>query len=204
MSGNSIIIIGASGHGKVVADIVLKSGENLLGFLDDGTKTGTIVVGYPVLGKVTDWDKYPNTSFIIAIGNAVIRERIAAQMDGASWYTAIHPTAVVSSLETRINEGTVVMAGAVINSGAQVGKHCIINTGAIVEHDNQISDYVHIAVGAKLAGNVHIGQRTWIGIGAILKNNLSICAECLIGAGAVVVNNISEPGTYIGIPARKV
>lgn len=100
------------------------------------------------------------------------------------------------------NQGTVVMANAVINPGAVIGKHCIINTGAIVEHDNTIEDYVHVSVGAKLAGNVHVGRKTWVGIGATVKNNVSVCEDCMIGAGAVVINNIVEKGTYIGIPAR--
>ena len=204
MSGKRVIIIGASGHGKVIADIVLQCGEILLGFLDDGAVVGEKVLGYPVLGSVSEWENYSDASFVIAIGNASVRERIANQMEGARWYTAIHPRAIISSLETIIGEGTVIMASAVVNPCSIIGKHCIINTSAVVEHDNKIEDYVHVSVGAKLAGNVFIGKRSWIGIGASVKNNLSICDNCMIGAGTVVAKTISESGTYIGVPARKV
>ena len=96
-----------------------------------------------------------------------------------------------------------IMANAVVNAGAKIGKHCIINTGAIVEHDNQLDDYVHVSVGAKLAGTVSVGKSTWIGIGVSVKNNLSICSNCMIGAGAVVVKDIVNAGTYVGVPVRK-
>ena len=95
------------------------------------------------------------------------------------------------------------MATAVINSGAYVGKHCIVNSGAIIEHDNKIEDFVHVSVGAKLAGNVHVGKRSWIGIGTAVSNNLSICKDCMIGAGGVVVKDINEPGTYVGVPVKR-
>jgi acetyltransferase-like isoleucine patch superfamily enzyme len=73
-----------------------------------------------------------------------------------------------------------------------------------VEHDNLIGDFAHISVGAKLAGTVTIGPESWIGIGAVVSNNLSICGGCMVGAGAVVVKNITEPGTYVGVPARRI
>lgn len=187
-----VIIIGASGHGRVIADIVRANGDEVLGFLDDDESKTT-------LGKVADWGKYKEAEFVIGIGDATIRGRIS-RLD-CKWYTAIHPSAVVSP-EAKISEGTVVMPNAIINAGAVIGKHCIINSGAIVEHDNKITDYVHISVGAKLGGTVTVGERTWIGIGAVVKNNLSICSDSMIGAGAVVVEDINEKGTYIGVPAK--
>lgn len=199
----SVIIIGASGHGKVIADIVQKSGDQVLGFLDDNTNLLNGFIGFPVFGKVDEYKKY-NAEFVIAIGNACIREKIAKKLFGVHWYTAIHPTAVVSDIDVKIGEGTVVMANVVINSGARIGKHCIVNSGAIVEHDNQIGDFVHISVGAKLAGTVTVGKATWIGIGASVSNNINICGDCMIGAGAVVVQNIEKAGTYVGVPVRKI
>lgn len=199
-----VIIIGASGHGKVVADIVRQSGDTVLGFLDDAACLPATICGFPVLGAVSDYRSYPDACFVIAIGNASVRRKIVEQLEDVQWYTAIHPTAVVSPMGTAIGEGTVVMANAVVNSCAQVGKHCILNTSAVVEHDNRIGDYAHISVGAKLAGTVTIGENTWVGIGAVVSNNLSVCPDCMIGAGAVVVKNIEEPGTYVGVPARKV
>lgn len=197
----SVVIIGASGHGKVVADAVIKSGDRVLGFLDDNPDLGKEFIGFPVLGYTDEFSRFQKAKFVVAIGNAQIREEIVEKMKGVSWYTAIHPNAVVSKLDTSIGEGTVIMADAVINAGAKIGRHCIINTGAVVEHDNQIGDFVHISVGAKLAGNVQVGKGTWIGIGATVKNNISICRECMIGAGAVVIKDIVSKGIYVGVPA---
>lgn len=199
----SVIIIGASGHGKVVADIILRTGDLVLGFLDDQRNPGDSHVGFPVLGKVEDYKNYPEAWFVIAIGNASARAKISDGLEGVRWYTAVHPAAAVSPLETSIGAGTVVMAGAVVNPGAQIGRHCIINSGSVVEHDNRIGDFVHISVGAKLAGSVTIGRKTWVGIGAVVSNGLEVCAGCTIGAGCVVVNDIPVPGTYVGVPARK-
>lgn len=199
----SVVIIGASGHGKVIADIVKKSDDEVTGFLDDNQYLPKELEGIPVLGTVGDYIKYKNCMFVVAIGNAKIREKIVEQLDDVEWYTAIHPSAVIASVDTEIGEGTVVMANAVVNAGAHIGKHCIINTSAVIEHDNQIDDYVHVSVGAKLAGTVSVGKATWIGIGASISNNLSICSGCMTGAGVVVVKNISEAGTYIGVPAER-
>lgn len=198
-----VVIVGASGHGKVVADIIIQSGDQIVGFLDDNSNLSKNFIGYPVLGKVKDFYDYGKYWFVIAIGNAMIRESIAKQFNGVKWYTAIHPAAVISDMCVSIGEGTVIMANAVINAGATVGTHCIINTGGIVEHDNQIEDFVHVSVGAKLAGTVYVGKRTWLGIGSSVNNNLSICSDCIVGAGAVVVSDIVEPGTYVGVPAKK-
>ena len=189
-----VIIIGASGHGKVVADIIRANGDEVIGFLDDDRNKS-------VLGTVEAYGSYSEAEFVIGIGNTEIRQSISRLP--LNWYTAIHPSAVISP-GIEIGEGTVIMANAVVNADAYIGKHCIINTGAIVEHDNKIFDYAHISVGAKLGGTVNIGQGTWIGIGAVVSNNLNICSGCIVGAGAVVIKDISEKGTYVGIPALKV
>lgn len=199
----NVVIIGAGGHGKVVADIVQCSGDSVVGFLDDAKMPKESYEGFRYLGKVSEYYKYKDAFFVIAIGNSNIREKIANQLENIKWYKAIHPKAVISKLDTVIEEGTVIMANAVINPGVRIEKHCIINTGAIIEHDNSIEAYSHISVGAKLAGTVKIGSHTWIGIGATVSNNVEICGKCMIGAGAVVVQNIIESGTYIGIPAKK-
>lgn len=199
----SVIIIGASGHGKVIADIIQKSGDKVYGFLDDNTELNDAFLGFPVLGTIDSYKKYCNiVEFVIAIGDAKIRNAISKKLQDANIYTAIHPTAVISNLDVTIGKGTVIMANAVINSGSQIGAFCIINTGAIVEHDNVIEDYVHVSVGAKLAGTVYVGKYTWIGIGAVVSNNLKICENCVIRAGAVVVENIIKSGSYQGVPAK--
>ena len=199
-----VIVIGASGHGKVAADIVRSSGDTLLGFLDDNALLPPEIAGIPVLGKVADYANYPDASFVIGIGSSAVREKIARQLDGVRWYTAIHPAAVVSALDVQVGEGSVVMANAVLNPSARVGKHSIINTAAVVEHDNRIGDFAHVSVGARLGGTVSIGNHSWIGMGATVSNNVSICACCMIGAGAVVIRDIKESGTYVGVPAGKI
>lgn len=197
-----VIIIGAGGHAKVIADIVLCQGHNVLGFLDDRPDAAG-AYGIPVLGRVADYTRYLHARFLIGIGSAAVRQKLARQLQGVQWHTAIHPTAVVSRLGVTVGEGTVVMANAVINPGARIGDHCIINSAAVVEHDNDIGSFVHISVGARTAGTVTIGDGTWVGIGAAVSNGLTVCGGCMIGAGAVVVKNIDVPGTWVGVPARR-
>ena len=200
----SVVIIGASGHGKVIADIIVNSNDKVLGFLDDADDVqGKKIIGFPVLGKIADFDKYRDCEFVIAIGNPYIREKISNELP-VKWYTAIHPTAVISSLDVEIGEGTVIMANAVVNPSARIGKHCIINTGAIVEHDNILEDYVHLSPNVTLAGIVKVGKSTHIGAGSCTKQVLNIASDCIIGAGSVIVKDITESGTYVGVPARKI
>jgi len=188
-----IVILGASGHARVIADIINACGDRVVAFLDDNTS----IEG--VSGLISEYDKYQDYEFVIGIGDASIREKLSGLP--VKWYKAIHPSAVISQ-KTTIGEGTVVMPNVVINSGSIIGSHVIINTGAIVEHDNIIEDFAHISVGVKLGGTVHIGKSSWVGIGSTVSNNISICDECLIGAGAVVVKNIEKKGKYIGVPAK--
>lgn len=197
-----VIIIGASGHGKVIADIVIKRGDELVGFLDDNTELPKRIVGYPYLGVIDQYGEYSGSCyFIMGIGNNSTRKRIAEKMK-VNWYTAIHPSAQVA-IDTQIGEGTVIMANAVINTSAKTGKHCIINSSSVIEHDNKLGDYVHISPNATLSGTVSIGDMTHIGAGATVSNNVSICDNVIVGAGGVVVKDIDEKGIYIGLPAKK-
>lgn len=197
----SHILIGGSGHAKVIIDCIQASGGSVAGILDDGLTVGSSVLGVPVLGMTDDYEVYKDHKFIVAIGSNSVRRRIAERIN-VQWGTVIHPSAVVSTHAT-IGPGTVVMANAVINAGAVIGKHCIINTSAIIEHDNQLGDYVHISPNAALGGTVTISESTHVGIGVCVSNNISICSGCTIGAGAAVVKDITEPGIYAGVPARK-
>lgn len=199
-----LLIVGASGHGKVIADIAQKSGYEEIAFLDDNEAV-TSCMGYPVIGKAGDASMYSDWDFFVAIGNPQIRKRIQDTLTafGKNVVTLIHPNAVIGA-NVEIGTGTVVMAGAVINPDTYIGDGCIINTGATVDHDNRISDFVHVSVGSHLAGTVIIGANTWIGAGAVVSNNITICGDCMIGTGAVVVKDITESGTYIGVPAKKV
>lgn len=194
-----VILIGAGGHGKVIADVVSAAGDEVVGFLDDNLER-KMCGSYPVLGAVKDAHRFSDCWFVISIGSNSVRRKIAEALSSVHWYTAIHPSAVISP-SAKIGEGTVVMPYAVINAEAEIGRHCIINTAAVVEHENQISDYVHISPRAALAGNVTVGEQSHIGIGACVCNNITICEGCTIGAGAAVVKDITQRGVYVGVPA---
>jgi sugar O-acyltransferase (sialic acid O-acetyltransferase NeuD family) len=203
---NKLLIIGASGHGKVVADIALKMKKwQRIAFLDDD-KSLKSSMGIEVIGtsdKVfAHKDEY---EIFVGIGNNATRQKIHEMIEtvGASIPVLIHPHAVLGA-QVEVGIGTVVMAGAIINSCTKIGKGCIINTGSTLDHDNYIEDYVHISPGAHLAGTVKVGQKSWLGIGSIVSNNVTITSGCKVGAGAVVVKEITESGTYVGIPARRV
>ena len=193
-----IAIIGASGHGKVIADIAVRNGYDEIVFFDDD-KEKTECAGFPIIGTV---DKANSLACdkIVAIGNAKIRRDIQEKINHV--VTLIHPNAVISR-RVQIAEGTVVMAGAVINSDVTIGKGCIINTGASVDHDCHIGSFVHVSVGAHVAGTCDIGDETWIGAGATISNSVSICENCMIGAGAVVIRKINKSGIYFGIPVKE-
>lgn len=196
-----VIIIGAGGHSKVVADIIEKNGDKICGFLDDNTDNKE-VFGYPVLGKVEDCDKFLDKEFFIAIGNNTVRKKIATENAELKFYTAIHPSAIISK-GVEIGIGTCVMAGAIINADAKIGKHAIINSGATIEHDNTLADFVHVSPGAVLCGTVKVGESTHVGAGVAVKNNISITSDTVIGVGAAVVKDIEVSGTYCGVPAKK-
>lgn len=196
-----LAIIGASGHGRVVADIAVKNGYRDIVFLDDDENIHECG-GYPIVGK-SSAAQIIDADVIVGIGVASVRKRIQESISEAKLITLIHPDAVVAR-DVVIGAGTVVMAGAVINPGARIGKGCIINTCSSVDHDCEIGDYVHIAVGSHLCGTVTVGEGTWIGAGATVSNNVFICANCMIGAGAVVIKDIKEEGTYVGIPVEKI
>ncbi|XCP85328.1 acetyltransferase [Roseburia hominis] len=197
-----LVIIGASGHGKVVADIAVRNGYDEIVFLDDNESVKECS-DYPVVGK-SEEAVYQKCDVIVAIGDASIRQRIQKKLEyvGVQIATLIHPDAVIAEF-VKIGIGTVVMAGAVINPETTIGKGCIINTCSSVDHDCVIGDYVHISIGAHVAGTVNVGERTWIGAGVTVSNNVSICGDCMIGAGAVVIRNISKAGIYLGVPAEE-
>ena len=199
-----VIIIGAGGHAKVVADIVLCSGDNLIGFLDDNIKLDEVVYkDYKVVGKISDSMEYRDKYFNIAIGDNHIRAKIAEKYDALAWYTAIHPKTVIADT-VKIGKGTVVMAGAVINPDSYIVEHCIINTSCSIDHDNNIGNYVHVSPGANLVGTVSVGNYSWICVGATVINNVSVASDVIVGAGGVVTRDIDESGTYVGVPVRKV
>lgn len=197
-----VIIIGASGHARVIADIVRCSGDEVIGFLDD--RNPAEFPGLKILGRVDDAKTCiaDDVQFVVGIGKNETREEIVQRLGALPYYTAVHPSATIAD-DVVIGEGTVVIANAVINSGSHIGKHCIVNTAATVDHDNTLSDYVHLSPGVHLSGTATIGYGTWLGTGVVVSNNINICGGCTIGAGAVVIRDINEAGTYTGVPAMK-
>lgn len=196
---NRLIIIGASGHGKVVADIAMLMGYKDIAFLDNDDAIDECA-GYPVLGPDTMTVELDGDVFV-AVGNGGIRRRLMERDAGRNFPVLIHPSAVIAD-GVDVGDGTVVMAGAVINPGVRIGKGCIVNTSSSIDHDCSVGDYCHISVGAHLCGTVTVGAETWIGAGATVSNNVNICGGCMIGAGAVVIKDIDESGTYVGVPAK--
>ncbi len=194
-----LVIVGASGHGKVVADIAQLRGYEEIVFLDNNPSLRKCA-GHPVLGSDALLDTLEGDVFI-AIGDWRTRKRLMDNHPERVYPVLIHPSAVIAR-SCRIGEGSVVMGGVVVNPDAVLGRGVIINTSSSIDHDCIVGNFVHVSVGAHLSGTVEVGEGTWIGVGAIVSNNLSICAHCMIGAGAVVVKNIAEPGTYVGIPAK--
>ena len=184
---NRLIIIGASGHGKVVADIAALDDYKDIVFLDDNESVKECA-GWPVIGNSTE---APDGEIIVAVGNTETRKRLMELYSGRIQPVLIHPKAVVAE-NVEIGDGSVVMAGAVINPGVRIGKGVIVNTSSSVDHDCIVRDYCHISVGAHLCGTVTVGEGTWVGAGATVSNNINICGGCMIGAGAVVIKDITE------------
>lgn len=203
---NNLLIVGAGGHGKVIADIAIKENKwNKIAYVDDKADFKT-VMGLEVVGDFNRvHDFIESYEIILAVGNNSKRKRIYIKLEsmGASIPTLIHPSAIIGT-DVYIDKGTVIMPGVVINCCSKIGKGCIINTGATIDHDSNIGDFVHISPGAHLAGTVTIGHDTWIGSGATVSNNTSITGDCVIGASALILKDIIDPGVYIGIPGKKI
>ena len=177
-------LFGASGHAKVIIDILKANGEQIDGLVDDNTEVNELS-GYPVFHGQTDV-----SPVIVSIGVNTVRKKVVERLSG-DFGRAVHPQAVISDTVT-IDEGTVVMQGAIIQADAIIGKHCIINTGASVDHECVIGDYVHISPHATLCGNVAVGEGTWIGAGTTVIPGVTIGKWCVIGAGSVVTKNIPD------------
>lgn len=189
-----MFLYGASGHAKVIIDIIKEMGLPIDGIFDDNkmvTKLNEFVVNHQWKGE---------SPMIISIGNNKGRKMIAEKLN-CQFERAIHPSAIISP-SVSIDAGTVVMAGAIINSDAIIGKHCILNTGASVDHECIIGDFVHISPHATLCGNVHVGEESWIGAGAVVVPGIRIGKRCVIGAGATVINDVYDGTVVAGVPAK--
>lgn len=195
---SNIVLYGASGHCKVVIDILLESSLNIDKILDDSVNLKEICK-YPVVNP-SNHEFNDSNKYLISIGNNRIRKEIVLKLF-VEYTNAIHPKAIVSRF-SKIDVGTVVMAGVVINSDVKIGKHCIINTSASIDHDCVIEDFSHISPNASLAGSVFVGEGSQVGIGATIMQGIKIGKWATIGAGAVIINNVPDFAVVVGNPGK--
>jgi len=202
-----VLVVGAGGHGQVVADILIAGNmttgkAHFLGYLDDDPALQN-VNGRPVLGAVRRWRDIDHDAMVVAIGDNAIRKKHfdALAASGVRLVTARHPATTVAS-DVRIDDGAMLCAGVIVNTQARIGANTIINTAATVDHHCRIGDHVHLAPGVRLGGGVEVGEGAFIGIGAVVLPGMKIGSWATVGAGAVVTNDVDARTTVVGIPAR--
>lgn len=191
-------IYGASGHGKVIIDLVHSRMEKIHNILDDNPVI-TGIHNYTVVHNFTP--EVLRRKTIVAIGDNKTRKEVVDNFSGSFNRGLSHATAVVDRT-VEIGEGTVIMANASVNADTIISKHCILNTGCIVEHDCVLENFVHISPGAVLAGGVKIGEGSHIGIGALVIPGKKIGKWCTIGAGAVIIEDVPDYATVVGNPGK--
>lgn len=185
-----IYLYGASGHAKVIIDILKANGRQIEGLFDDNPDLKELS-GYPILHE-----KRKRVPLIVSIGNNKIRKMIAENID-CIFEKGIHPSAIISE-SAEIQEGTVVMQGSIIQADVKIGKHCIINSGSSIDHECILENYVHISPHATLCGNVSVGEGTWIGAGSTVIQGVKIGKWCIIGAGSIVTKDIPDNVLAVG------
>lgn len=205
-----VLVVGAGGHGKVVADLLRSLGEHVVGFADrDSTRVGSTVAGAEIIMSQAELDRVLDRptlnarvfdAIALAVGDNSVRMALYHQIDAALMPPWIHPSAVVSP-SASIGYAAVIMPLAAVNAASAVGGAVIINTGAIVEHDCILADGVHVSPRAVLAGGVIVGERSWIGAGATIMPGVRIGADAVVGAGAAVVRDVPTGTLALGVPA---
>ena len=199
-----VVVYGAGGHGKVVADLLAVSGYTIMGFIDDDPAlVGATIIGVPV-SAAADWlGWHPDAEVALGIGDNQARDRAALciKQHRGSLLTVVHPAAIISR-NAKIGDGTVIMPAVVLNADSEVGEGAIINTGAIVEHDVTVARYAHLSPNCTTGGGAHIGAYTQIGMGASVLPLKRVGANCVIGAGSVVADDIPDDSIAFGIPAK--
>lgn len=192
-----MILYGASGHCKVIIDILSKNGVDVSAILDDNINVKSLNGNAVCQPKQYDGE---GKQYIVSVGDNNTRKLIVDR-NSFEYGMAIHPKAIIDDTVS-IDSGSVVMAGAVINAGTKIGKHCIINTSASIDHDCILDDFVHISPNTTVCGGINIGEGTQIGAGAVIVPNINIGKWCTIGAGTVVINDIQDGATVVGNPGR--
>ena len=204
-----ILIIGAGGHGQVVADILLQMQAECadlqpLGFLDDNPAIlGEEYLGLPVLGPEKSLSIIDHDAVIVAIGNNWTRQKLFQKFmnQGEQFVTALHPKAIIAP-NVQIGPGCMIMAGAIVNTGSSIARNTILNTASTVDHHSRIAAHVHIAPGAHLGGEVTIQEGALIGIGATIMPRRTVGNWAVVGAGSLVHSNVPDNATVAGVPAR--
>jgi sugar O-acyltransferase (sialic acid O-acetyltransferase NeuD family) len=200
-----VVIFGTGGFAREVACVLhdLGRGDQIVAFHEpDDVFAARELLGVPVLPQ-SAFDPSRHRA-VIGIGNPVIREKVAAELPaGTVFDTLVHPTVVMSQW-VELGEGSVICAGAVLTCQITIGKHCHLNLNTTVGHDCTFGDFCTVAPGTNISGNVDFGTRVDVGTQAAFRQHLRICDDVVIGMGAVVVRDIVEPGTYVGVPAKKV
>jgi acetyltransferase EpsM len=189
-------LYGASGHGKVVAEIAEECGYNIEAYIDENPSKER-VLNYTVIHEAPPYA----IEVLISIGNNRLRKRVVNRSEHFNYVTLLHPKAILSK-RLKIEEGTIVMPGVTVNAAVKIGKHCIINTNASIDHDCIIEDFVHISPNVALAGNVYVGEGSHIGIGASVIQGIEIGKWCTIGAGAVIISDVPDGATVVGNPGK--
>ena len=201
---DKLLILGAGGHGRVIADVARKMNcWTEIAFLEDNPAKAE-GLPFEIIAKVEEFEQFIDKyDMIVGIGANQRREAFQQKLEtaGASMAIILHPSAILGGNVT-IGQGSVVMAGVIINTGTKIGKGCILNTAATIDHENNIEDFVHLSPGVHTAGNVKVGTLTWLGIGSSVIQNITIAKDCMIGAGAVVVDDLLVTGIYLGVPAK--
>lgn len=199
----TLYILGAGGHGKVVADAANKLNRwDKIFFLDD-QKKGQQILNLTVINGISQAINYKNinTEFIVAIGDNATRKKVQTQLEDndCELATVIHPSAIIG-LDVNIGKGTVIFAGVVVNPSVKIGDGCIVNTASTIDHDSVLEDYVHLSPGTNISGSVRIGDKAWLGTNTTVINNVSINDSVIIGAGSLIIQDVIETGTYVGSP----
>lgn len=196
-----LIIYGCGGHARSLADIALSNGVKELVFIDNNAKEGETLFGHPV---VIGHDHNNGEPCLVAIGDNHIRASLFNELKelNKNLIPLIAQNAHIG-VNTDIQTGVFIGGGAHIGPQTIIGENTIINTHCVIEHDCRIGKHAHISVNANIAGKCVIGDFVMVGTGATVIDNIQICDEVIIGAGAVVIDDITEPGIYVGVPARK-
>jgi sugar O-acyltransferase (sialic acid O-acetyltransferase NeuD family) len=196
---SAIGLLGAGAHARELAEY---AGSRGVAFF--AVETAFLDAARPQLIDITTTeDSVLAVPVIAAVGAPAVRKRLVDLWGGDEYAQLIAPSAWVSPSAT-VAPGAVVMAGATVSQGVYLGKHVVINLGATVSHGCTLGDYVTVSPGVNIAGDTTIGSGVFLGVGASVSNGVTICDGAVVGAGAAVIANVDTPGTYVGVPARKV